>query len=302
MNRIDEAMHACRLCPRMCGADRLHGKIGYCGEKAAIVAARAALHRWEEPCISGTGGSGTVFLSGCTLRCVFCQNREIAAGHSGREISLDRLAEIFLELQEKGAHNINLVTPTHYSVCLAEALKKARANGLTIPVIYNTSGYERPEILREMEPYIDIYMPDFKYIDAETAAKYSHAADYFEVAKAALAEMVHQQPQPIWDENGMLTKGVLVRHLVLPGHTGESIRILQYLHEIYGESIILSIMNQYTPLEGVELPREISRKLTRGEYKRVVNAACRMGITQAYIQEGETAKESFIPPFSGEGL
>ena len=244
-------------------------------------------------------------LSSCpAARCAasFCQNREIAAGHSGREISLDRLAEIFLELQEKGAHNINLVTPTHYSVCLAEALKKARANGLTIPVIYNTSGYERPEILREMEPYIDIYMPDFKYIDAETAAKYSHAADYFEVAKAALAEMVHQQPQPVWDENGMLTKGVLVRHLVLPGHTGESIRILQYLHEIYGESIILSIMNQYTPLEGVELPREISRKLTRGEYKRVVNAACRMGITQAYIQEGETAKESFIPPFSGEGL
>ena len=234
MNRIEEAMHACRLCPRMCGVDRLHGKIGYCGEKAVIVAARAALHRWEEPCISGTGGSGTVFLSGCTLRCVFCQNREIAAGHSGREISLDRLAEIFLELQEKGAHNINLVTPTHYSVCLAEALKKARANGLTIPVIYNTSGYERPEILREMEPYIDIYMPDFKYIDAETAAKYSHAADYFEVAKAALAEMVHQQPQPVWDENGMLTKGVLVRHLVLPGHTGESIRILQYLHEIRG--------------------------------------------------------------------
>lgn len=302
MNRIEEAMSACRLCPRMCGADRLHGKAGYCGEKAAIVAARAALHRWEEPCISGTGGSGTVFLSGCTLRCVFCQNREIAAGHSGREISLDRLAEIFLELQEKGAHNINLVTPTHYSVCLAEALKKARANGLTIPVVYNTSGYERPEILREMEPYIDIYMPDFKYIDAETAAKYSRAADYFEVAKAALAEMVRQQPQPVWDENGMLTKGVLVRHLVLPGHTGESIRILQYLHETYGDSIILSIMNQYTPLEGVELPREISRKLTRGEYKRVVNAACRMGIEQAYIQEGETAKESFIPPFSGEGL
>lgn len=293
---------ACELCPRRCGVDRSGGARGYCGESAKIIAARAALHPWEEPCISGSRGSGTVFFSGCTLRCVFCQNREIAAGHAGREISRERLAEIFLELQEKGAHNINLVTPTHYSPVIVEALAAARKHGLRLPVVYNTSGYERVEILQELEPYVDIYLPDFKYIHAETAAAYSQAPDYFPVAAAALAEMVRQKAPAVYTDEGMLRRGVLVRHLVLPYHTGESIRILEYLSRTYGDRILLSILNQYTPLAGAPLPRELRRPLTRGEYKRVLTAAAGLGIRNAYIQTGETVSESFIPSFTGEGL
>lgn len=293
---------SCELCPRRCRVNREAGARGYCGESAELFAARAALHFWEEPCISGSRGSGAVFFSGCTLRCVFCQNREIAAGRSGKPIRRERLAEIFLELQEQGAHNINLVTPTHYSAAIVEALDSARAQGLRIPIVYNTSGYERVEVLRQLEPYVDVYLPDFKYFHAETAAAYSQAPDYFETAKAALEEMVRQKAPAVFSDDGILTRGVLVRHLVLPYHTGESIRILEYLHHAYGDQILISILNQYTPLAAAELPWELRRPLTRGEYQRVLKAAAELGIENGFMQTGETVSESFIPPFTGEGL
>lgn len=292
----------CRLCPRECGVDRELGGTGFCGETAVLRAARAALHFWEEPCVSGERGSGTVFFTGCTMGCVFCQNREIATGTVGQDVSVERLAEIFLELQEQGAHNVNLVTPTHMAVPITEALGLAREQGLTLPVVYNTSGYERVEILRELEPFVDVYLPDFKYMEAETARKYSKAPDYFERASEALAEMVRQKGPAVFDEEGMMIRGVLVRHLVLPGHTTESKNILSYLHETYGDTIYISMMNQYTPMPDASEWPNLRRKLTPGEYKRVTDHAWKIGIRNGFIQEGETAEASFIPPFSGEGL
>ena len=296
-------MSDCTLCPRECHADRLHGILGYCMEPAAVTAARAALHFWEEPCISGECGSGTVFFSGCNLRCVFCQNHEIARGKAGKEITVERLAEIFLELQEKGAANINLVTPTHYVPQIVEALKQAGEQGLMLPVVYNCGGYEKVETLRLLEGYVDIYLPDFKYMKSETALRYSKAADYPQRAKEAVEEMVRQVGSPRFcEETGLMQKGVVVRHLVLPGHVKEAGTILRYLHETYGNRIYLSIMNQYTPLAGVEYFPEINRKVTKREYEAVLSVAVDCGVENGFFQEGDTAKESFIPPFSGEGI
>ena len=268
----------------------------------AIRLARAALHFWEETCISGKEGSGAVFFSGCNLRCVFCQNREISAGGAGIEISVERLSDIFLELQEQGANNINLVTPTHYLLSVAEALEKAKQKGLRVPVVYNCGGYESVEALKRIEGLVDIYLPDYKYVSAELAARYSAAADYPQRAWEALAEMYRQTGEAVLDERGMMRRGVIVRHLILPGHTKEAIAVLQKLYATYGNTICYSIMNQYTPLPYVakEYP-ELNRRLTKREYDKVIDAAVSMGIENGYIQEGETAKESFIPPFDGTG-
>ena len=214
-------MSGCTLCPRMCEADRENGKTGFCGETGEIRAARAALHMWEEPCISGKEGSGTVFFTGCTLRCVFCQNHEIAGSKVGKVISEERLAEIFLELQGKGANNINLVTPTHFVPQIIRALQSAKKQGMYLPVVYNTGGYERVETLKMLDGLVDIYLPDFKYLNTDHAKKYSMAEDYPEVAKAALAEMVRQAGKPVFDERGMMKRGVIVRHLLLPGCLAE---------------------------------------------------------------------------------
>ena len=298
-----ELLKECRLCPRECGVNRLAGQKGRCGavgEKVKV--ARAALHYWEEPCISGSRGSGAVFFSYCPLGCVYCQNREISRGDAGKEIPVSRLAEIFLELQGKQAHNINLVTPTHYVPQIVLALREAKEKGLSIPVVFNCGGYEKPETLKLLEGLVDVWLPDFKYVSTEHAAKYSGAADYLENAKAALSEMVRQAGKPVFDIHGIMTRGVIVRHLVLPGMSKESKKILRYLHRTYGDRIYLSIMSQFTPLENVRDYPEIDRTVTESEYENLLDFAVNIGIENAYIQEGGTADESFIPPFDCEGV
>lgn len=291
----------CNECPRRCNIDRSITK-GFCGMSDKVSVARAALHMWEEPCISGEKGSGAVFFSGCNLRCVFCQNACIARGMSGVEISVDRLSEIFLELQEKGAVNINLVTPSHYVKEIVKALIMAKNNGLTIPVVYNTSSYELVDTLKSLEGLVDIYLPDFKYVDSSLAMRYSHANDYYEVACAALAEMHRQISTYSFDEHGIMTGGIIVRHLILPGHTADSKRVIKYIKDTYGDDVFISIMNQYTPLPHVSEYPEINRKVTKREYDNVVDYAIDIGVTNGFVQEGSAAEESFIPEFNGEGV
>lgn len=294
----------CTLCPRECHVNRNAGEIGYCGQTARLTAARAALHFWEEPCLSGQNGSGAVFFSGCNLRCVYCQNHEIAKGAAGREITVARLSNIFLELQEKGAHNVNLVTPSHFVPQIATALKTAKKQGLSIPVIYNTSSYEKTETLRMLDGLVDIYLPDLKYFDTALSEAYSHAPDYFETAAAAITEMVRQVGAPVFagGEDSLMLRGVIVRHLLLPGCSKDSRRILHYLHETFKNNIYVSIMNQYTPLSQVSDIPSLNRRITGEEYERIVSYAIRIGIENGFIQEGETASESFIPAFDYEGI
>ena len=294
--------HSCTLCPRMCRVDRDRGQKGYCRMDSTLRGARAALHMWEEPCISGEKGSGAVFFSGFTLGCVFCQNREIADGSCGKEISVERLSDIFLELQEKGAANINLVTASHFVLQVIPALEDAKRRGLKIPVVYNTGGYEKVETLQMLEGLVDIWLPDFKYMDPLLSEKYSHTKDYPAVAEAALEEMVRQAGNPVFDEAGYIQKGVIVRHLILPGHTKDSKAVLKYLYETYGNKIYISLMNQYTPLPHTDQMPPLNRKVTEREYGRVLDYAISLGIEQGFFQEGETAKESFIPLFNYEGL
>ena len=324
----------CTLCPRNCHVDRLKGKTGYCGQGASVMAARAALHFWEEPCISGRAGSGAVFFSGCSVRCIFCQNREIAAGRAGRMVTQERLAEIFLELQEKGANNINLVTPTHFVPQIADALERAKDRGLSVPVVYNTSSYEKVSTLRMLDGLVDIYLPDLKYVSSRLSAALSDAPDYFDMAKDAIAEMVRQAGEPVFisrkgelldaaqmndacmreeDEAFLMRRGVIVRHLALPGQAEDSRRVLRYLHETYGNRIYISLMNQYTPMpdmpfrKGADasdwtLLKALGRRLSEEEYEALADYAVELGIENGFLQEGDTAQESFIPAFDGEGL
>ena len=295
----------CFLCPRNCGADRENGITGVCGQTDKLKVARAALHFWEEPCISGEAGSGAVFFSGCPLHCVFCQNQNIANGTAGKEISIGRLAEIFLELQEKGANNINLVTPGHFAKQIRKALEIAKGNGLKLPVVYNTSSYENVETIRSLEGYVDIYLPDFKYMSSYLSKKYSHAKDYADVAKKVLAEMVRQTGPASFvdgDEDNLILRGTIVRHLMLPGCMEDSKQVLRYLHETYGDTIYISIMNQFTPLSNLKNYPELDRRITEEEYEELVDYAIMIGIENGFIQEGETAEESFIPEFNGEGV
>ena len=295
----------CDLCPRKCLVDRKKGEKGICGQTENLKVARAALHFWEEPCISGDAGSGAVFFSGCPLHCVFCQNENIANGTVGKEISLERLVDIFLELQEKEANNINLVTPGHFVPQIVKALDQARKEGLTLPVVYNTSSYETVDTIKMLEGYVDIYLPDFKYMSPVLSKKYSHAPDYAEVAKAAIAEMVRQTGKAVFvngDEDNLILRGTIVRHLTLPGCMEDSMQILKYLHETYGDTIYISIMNQFTPLSNLEKYPELNRKITDEEYEALVDYAIDIGIENGFIQEGDTAEESFIPAFDCEGV
>ncbi len=297
-------MAGCTLCPRMCGADREKGEKGFCKEGSAVRAARAAIHMWEEPCISGEEGSGTVFFSGCTLGCVYCQNHEISKGRAGKEISDTRLTEIFLELKEKGANNINLVTPTHFVPQILTALKRAKERGLDIPVVYNTGGYERAETIRMLEGYVDVYLMDLKYLDAGHAAAYSGAKDYPQAACAALSQMVRQTGPPRFDERGIMTGGVIVRHLLLPGCLADAKRIVRYLYDTYGDQIYISLMNQYTPVPSLnqeKYPR-LAKAVSTKAYERLMDYAVALGVEQAFIQEEGTAGESFIPQFTLEGI
>lgn len=292
----------CKLCPRECNVDRGLGKTGFCKVPNHIKVARAALHFWEEPCISGDEGSGTVFFSGCNLRCVYCQNRKIAEGVYGKNITVDRLAAIFLELQEKGANNINLVTPSHYVLQIIKALEMAKEQGLTLPVVYNSSAYEKVETLKLLEGYVDVYLPDFKYMDRRLSGKYSKAEDYSVVAKRAIFEMVRQVGAPCFDDRGILQKGVIVRHLVLPGYTQDSKKIIKYLYDTYGNGIFISILSQFTPLSYLSEYPELNRKITEEEYEDVVEYAIEIGVDNGFIQEGDVAEESFIPDFEGQGV
>lgn len=301
-DKIQDYMQECHLCPRECSVNRLEGRKGFCGVDAEIMVARAALHMWEEPCISGKEGSGAVFFSGCSLGCGFCQNRTISRGQSGKKITLEHLVELFFQLQDQGANNINLVTAGQFLPQVVVALETAREQGLHIPVVYNSSGYEKAEALKMLDGLVDIYLPDFKYMDAELAKKYSHAENYPQVAQAALSEMVRQAGKAEFDSRGMMKKGVIVRHLLLPGHVKDSKNVLKYLCETYGDRIYISIMNQYTPMPAMKDDPLLSRKVTDREYERLIDYAISLGLNNGFIQEGETAKESFIPEFDGEGV
>lgn len=293
----------CILCPRNCGINRDRGSKGFCGESNSVRIARAALHFWEEPVISGDNGSGAVFFTGCNLKCIFCQNASIAASEVGKEVSIEALAEIFLKLQGEGANNINLVTASHYVPQVAECIRMARKSGLTIPIVYNTSSYEKPETLRLLDGLVDIYLPDFKYMDAKLAKAYSNAEDYPEIAQTAIAEMYRQVGKPAFDaDSGLMRKGVIVRHLVMPGAVGNAKAVIDYLYGTYGDNIYISLMNQYTPVkEFAEYP-ELNRKVTKREYEKVIQYALDLGVENAFIQEGETAQESFIPAFDLTGV
>ncbi len=292
----------CNLCPRMCSVDRTSGQKGFCGGGNLVRVARAALHYWEEPCISGESGSGTVFFSGCTMRCVFCQNKEISRGEAGKEITVARLAEIFLELAAKGANNINLVTPMHYAPQIIAALDIARKSGLALPIVWNTGGWERRESVAAVRDYADIWLSDFKYFDSALGESLSKAPNYFSVAAAALDQMVKQTGEPVFDDNGIMRRGVIVRHLMLPGHSDESKNVLRFLYENYGDSIWISIMNQYTPMCSDPRFPELSRTVSAEEYNEAIDFACELGIENAFIQEGGTVGESFIPPFDLSGV
>lgn len=297
-----ELSNKCSLCPRKCLAERKNGKTGFCGGNDKVKIARAALHFWEEPCISGESGSGTVFFSGCTMRCIFCQNKEISRGEAGKEISIERLSEIYLELQKKGANNINLVTPMHYAPQITKAIDIARKNGLSLPIVWNTGGWELPESVEAVKDYADIWLTDFKYFNNTLAEKFSNAPNYFEVASAALHQMAEQTGEPVFDENGMMKRGIIVRHLMLPGHIDDTKNVINYLWNTYGDKIWISIMNQYTPLCSDERYPELSRKVSDEEYDEAIDYACDLGIENAFVQEGGTAEESFIPPFDLEGV
>lgn len=336
----------CNLCPRKCNIDRTE-TIGYCASSYTMKIARAALHMWEEPCISGREGSGAIFFSGCNLRCIFCQNYGISCGERGHEVSAEELAEEMLKLESAGANNINLVTAGHYLPEIIKTIRLAKDMGLKIPIVYNTSGYESVEAIKVLEGLVDIYLPDHKYFSDELAMKFSNAPDYHEVATKALDEMVRQCDERMtaddtrkrdtyvtvnaddvktyeFDKRGIMKRGVIVRHLCLPGHTKDSMKVLEFLHERYGEKIYISIMNQYTPMKqvlenarypelakksaGMVRPRypesmesakypELVRKVTKREYEKVLNYATLIGIENGFIQEGDTAKESFIPEF-----
>ncbi len=292
----------CLLCPRKCGINRSTGQTGICGVSSEIKVARAALHYWEEPCISGKRGSGAVFFSGCSLHCVFCQNREISDGKEGKVISKERLSDIFIELAGKGANNINLVTPGQYIPDIVWAVNDAKSRGMKLPIIYNTSGYENVTELKLLEGIVDVYLPDFKYMDSTLSARYSRAKDYPSVAKQALSEMVRQQPDVVIDDaTGLIQKGVIVRQLLLPGHVNDAKAVLKYLYDTYHDHVYISMMSQFTPIALKDYP-EINRTVTRREYERLVDYALEIGITNAFIQEGDVAKDSFIPAFDCEGV
>lgn len=292
----------CLLCPRKCGINRRTGQTGVCGVSSEIKVARAALHYWEEPCISGKRGSGAVFFSGCSLHCVFCQNREISDGKEGKVISKERLSDIFIEIADKGANNINLVTPGQYIPDIVWAVNDAKSRGMKLTIIYNTSGYENVTELKLLEGIVDVYLPDFKYMDSTLSARYSRAKDYPSVAKQALSEMVRQQPDVVIDDaTGLIQKGVIVRQLLLPGHVNDAKAVLKYLYDTYHDHVYISMMSQFTPIALKDYP-EINRTVTRREYERLVDYALEIGITNAFIQEGDVAKDSFIPAFDCEGV
>ncbi len=285
----------CTICPRNCGVDRTRST-GFCGAVADTKIGLYSLHHWEEPCISGESGSGTVFFSHCNMKCIFCQNYDISTKHHGKKVTADELSDIFLRLQDMGANNINLVTPTHYLFDIIPAIEKSKARGLKLPILYNSSGYEKVESLKHLDGLVDIYMPDFKYWRREFAEKYSACPNYPEIAKAAISEMFRQVGKPII-ENGLMKKGMIVRHLLLPELLYDGVKIVEYLYNTYGDNIYISLMSQYTPLVQVANIPSLNKKVGSKEYEALCDFAAKIGVKNAFIQEGEAASESFIPEF-----
>lgn len=295
-------LEACKLCARNCGINRLEGQLGFCNSSENVKVARVSLHHWEEPCISGIKGSGTVFFSNCNLKCNFCQNYSISSEGIGKEISINRLSDIFLEQQEKGAHNINLVTPTHFVPQIIEALDISKAKGLNIPIIYNTNSYENLETIKALKGYIDVYLPDLKYFNDKYAVKYSKAPNYFKTASKTIEEMFYQTGNVKFTREGLIKKGVIVRHLMLPGLLFDSKKIIDYLYYTFGDSICISLMNQFTPTHRVSTCPEINKPLNEKHYEALINYCLSLGVKNAFIQEQGTASESFIPDFDLRGI
>ena len=296
-----ELYKKCNLCPRNCLIDRSK-TLGYCKATDKVKVARSALHYFEEPSISGNNGSGTIFFSNCNLKCCYCQNKEISTDGFGKEITIERLSEMMLELEEKHANNINLVTPTHYVPSIIEAIKLARSKGLSIPIVYNTSGYESVETLKLLDGYIDIYLTDFKYFDNKLGKDLSKCSNYFEVISKALDEMYRQTGKNKFNKNGLMTKGIIVRCLVLPTKSDDAKKIIDYLYKKYQDNIYLSIMNQYTPVNYIKDYPFLNKTISEDEYNDVIEYAIDLGIKNAYMQEGGTCSESFIPSFDLEGV
>ena len=296
MDRLKE----CILCPRECGADRLNGQIGFCGGGRSVRIARAGLHYWEEPCISGKNGSGAVFFSGCTMKCVFCQNYEISAKNYGCDISERELADIFLSLKRQGAENINLVTPTHYIPQIITALDMAKTDGLDIPVVYNSGGYEKAETIKMLDGYIDIYMPDFKYYSDDIEKKYSFAANYRETAKSAFNEMYKQTGASVMSKDGIMLRGMIIRHLMLPGRLNDTVRIINYVNKTFGNKVYFSLMSQYTPPQRLINDENLKEKIDMRSYHAAVGLCERLGMENVFIQSAESADECFIPEFFSE--
>ena len=296
---MEELFNKCNLCPRECSVNRNNKELGYCRASNKLKIGGYHLHMWEEPIISGKNGSGTIFFSYCNLRCIYCQNYDISIYDNGEEITIDRFANICLELQDMGAENINLITPSHYIPLIRDGLIMAKDKGLNIPIVYNTSGYEKVDSLRLLDGLIDIYLPDFKYYD-DNLGKYSNVNNYFEIADKAIQEMYRQVGSPII-KKGIMRRGIIVRHLVLPHHSDDSKKVVKYLYDKYGDNIYLSIMNQYTPVRRCKY-LELNDKVSEREYDNVIDYAYDLGIRKCFVQDSESQSDSFIPVFKGDSF
>ncbi|WP_422443722.1 radical SAM protein [Thermoanaerobacterium sp. DL9XJH110] len=295
-------LEQCRICPRSCRVNRIKGEQGACGASGNVVVARAFAHMWEEPCISGTRGSGTVFFTGCNMKCVFCQNFKISQEGFGKAVTVDELAGIFLRLQDRGVHNINLVTPTIYTLQIAEAVKRAKKRGLEIPVVWNSNAYENAEALKHLSGLVNVYLPDLKYFDDTLALKYSGAPNYFKNATRAIMEMFAQVGEPEFDDEGIIKKGLIIRHLVLPGQKEDSKKILRWISEHLPKGVYISLMSQYFPCYKAESRPEINRMLSEEEYEEVIEYFFKLGLENGFVQEEGAASREFVPEFNLEGV
>lgn len=300
--KYDYLLKKCDLCRRHCGVNRLNGELGICTANDNLIVARAELHLWEEPPISCENGSGTVFFSHCNLKCVFCQNHEISQEYKGAEITINRLSDIFLELQNKGANNINLVTPTHYVPQIIEAIEIAKYKGLKLPILYNTNGYDTLETIKLLDGYIDVYLPDFKYFDDKYSIKYSKAKDYSSEIIPILKEMVRQTGKPSFDDKGRILKGVIIRHLMLPGLLFDSKKVIDKIYSTFGDDVYISIMNQYTPMHNSSKYPEINRTLNPKHYDSLINYASELGVINGFIQDEGSNTTEYIPNFNLQGV
>lgn len=301
MNNLN-ILESCTVCARNCSVNRADGNLGFCKSGASIKLAKAYGHMWEEPCISGKNGSGTVFFSNCNLRCVFCQNHDISQENIGKEVSINRLSEIFLEQQARGFHNINLVNPTHYIPQIISALDIAKAKGLSIPVVYNSNGYENIESIKKLKGYVDVYIPDLKYFNDKYAIKYSKAPNYFNIASNAILEMVNQVGECEFDAEGIMTKGVIIRHLMLPGLLFDSKKVVDYIYKTFGDKVYLSLMNQYTPMFKAKDYPEINKPLNPKHYDSLIDHCIDLGYKNAFIQESGTNNTTYVPDFNLQGI